>query len=147
MRNNKSPTPNQRENLIYGGIIFLIIIGIFAVWKFQHNPLVAELNNLLQEDAEISQFDYPFRVLSVHDRIASVSTPRSPEVSVLRYLALSHKELDVSNPDSPEMIAAQKDLARIQSEVRKRIVAHPGIDKVQWQLDKQWYLQHGVEIR
>ncbi len=141
------PRSSKRESIIVGVIIAAIALGLLSLWRSQNDPRVAELNRMLMADPEIHDFSYPFRVLAVKGDTAYVSSPRSPQVSVLHFLAIDQPQLDLSNPDSPSVIAAQKALARVQGKVHKRVLSHPGIDKVQWTLDKAWYLQHGVDIR
>ena len=68
-------------------------------------------------------------------------------MSVLRFLEIIRPDLNVDQPDSPPVIAAQKELARVQYRAREIVMSHPQIDDVRWQLDRQWYLRHGVEVR
>ena len=141
------PESSKREMLLFGGIILTIVFALLLLWRSQNDPRVAELNHMLSTDSEISSFSYPFRVFSVKENTAFVSTPRSPEMSVLRFLEIDQPQLDISNPDSPKVIAAQKALASVQSKVHKLILSHTKIDKVEWQLDKLWYLEHGIDVQ
>ena len=144
---NDTPESSKREMLLFGGIILIIVFALLLLWRSQNDPRVAELNQMLSADSEITSFSYPFRVFSVKENTAFVSTPRSPEMSVLRFLEIDQPRLDISNPDSPKVIAAQKALAKVQSKVHKIVLSHPKIDKLEWQLDKLWYLDHGVEVQ
>ena len=139
-----TPTGNRRETLIATIVLLLVAAGLFTIWKSQNDPRTDELNQMLGNDPEISEYDYRFRVFSVEANTAVVSTPRSPEMSVLRFLEIIRPELDATQPDTPDVIAAQKELARVQYHARDLILSHPQIDGVRWQLDKHWYLQHGV---
>lgn len=140
-------TYSNRQALLAILVLLLVAGALFAIWRSQNDPRTEELNSMLANDFEVSEFEYPFRVFRVEGNTAVVSTPRSPQMSVLQYLKIAHPELDLSNPDRPEVIAAQKALANTQSHVRKLILSHPTIDDVRWELDRHWFLQHGVDVR
>ena len=146
MSEKSLPQTGRRETVIYSAIILLIVVALFAIWKSRNDPRTAELNNMLAGNQEISSFSYPFRVFTVEGSTAVVSTPRSPQMSVLRFLEIDSPRLDISQPDSPEVIAAQKALASVQTKVQEVVKSHPEIDGVRWQLDKQWYIRHGVVV-
>ncbi len=147
MTNDSAPTTSKRDTLLAIGVILLVVMGLFAIWQSNTDPRTDELNRMIADDLEISEYDYPFRVFGVEGNTAVVSTPRSPQMSVLRALEIIRPQLDVDQPDTPEVIAAQKELAGIQYRVRDLLLSHPQIDDVRWQLDKQWYLQHGVMVQ
>ncbi len=147
MDNNSSPATSKRDTLLAIGVILVVVAGLFAIWRSNTDPRTDELNRMIADDLEISEYDYPFRVFGVEGNTAVVSTPRSPQMSVLRALEIIRPGLDVHQPDTPEVIAAQKELAGIQYRVRELVLSHPQIDDVRWQLDKQWYLQHGVMVQ
>lgn len=146
MNNKTAPATSKRDTLLAIGVILLVAVGLFAIWKSNTDPRTDELNRMIADDLEISAYDYPFRVFGVEGNTAVVSTPRSPQMSVLRALEILRPTLDVTQPDTPKVIAAQKELAHIQSRVRDLVLSHPQIDDVRWQLDKQWYLQHDVMV-
>jgi hypothetical protein len=85
-------------------------------------------------------------VLEIDKGIAVVATPRSPQVSVMRFLGIVEPGLRNADPDSAGAIAAQKKLANIQGRVRKLVEAEPGIERVSWRLDKDWYAAHGEHL-
>ncbi len=146
--NGATPPPSsQRQTIIAVIVLLLVAGGLFWLWQSQNDPRTDTLNRMLADDPEVSGYGYRFRVFGIDGDTAIVSTPRSPQMSVLRALEIIHPELDVSQPDTPAVIAAQKELARIQYRAKDIILSHPEIEDLRWQLDRQWYLQHGVAVQ
>ena len=147
MTADAKPASSRRETIIAVVVLLLVAAGLLAIWRSHSDPRIDELNRMLADDLEVSEYDYRFRVFGIEGNTAVMSTPRSPQMSVLRFLEIIRPDLDVSQPDTPEVIAAQKELARVQYRAREIVMSHPQIEDVRWQLDKRWYLQHGVEVR
>jgi hypothetical protein len=127
------------------GVAVLALLGLWiaSVW----NPRVWELNDLLEADPYLSGYPYQFRVLSLSNGIATVSTPRSFEVPVVRFLAIIHPELAGAAEDDPRMIAAQQVLVDHQKKVQEMIATQPDVKAVLWELDTQWLADHGVQVQ
>ena len=141
------PSTSRTQTLIAALVVLAVAVGLFLIWKSQHDPRIDALERMLADDLEVSDYAYRFRVFGIEGNTAVMSTPRSPEMSVLRFLEIIRPDLDVDQPDSPPVIAAQKELARVQYRTREIVMSHPQIDDVRWQLDRQWYLRHGVDVR
>ena len=141
------PSTSRTQTLIAALVVLAVAVGLFLIWKSQHDPRIDALERMLADDLEVSDYAYRFRVFGIAGNTAVMSTPRSPEMSVLRFLEIIRPDLDVDHPDSPPVIAAQKELARVQYRARESVMSHPQIDDVRWQLDRQWYLRHGVDVR
>ncbi len=141
------PSTSKPQTLIAALVVLAVAVGLFLIWKSQHDPRIDALERMLADDLEVSDYAYRFRVFGIEGNTAVMSTPRSPEMSVLRFLEIIRPDLDIDQPDSPPVIAAQKELARIQSRAREIVMSHPQIDNVRWQLDRQWYLRHGIDVR
>ncbi len=128
-----------------------VLSGLGAIaliwWAASYDPRVAQLNELLAKDPLVASYPYPFRVESLHQGVAEVSAPRSPQVSILRFLAVIRPELGHKDPDDPEVIAAQKAMARVQKHLRKRLLAQPDVKRVRWVFDRDWYARHGITIQ
>ncbi|WML90889.1 hypothetical protein [Thiothrix lacustris] len=127
-------------------IVAALFLGLGLLWFLKQDPALNHLNTTLQADSELQSYPYQFRALKVENGVATLTTPRSPEVSVLQFLKIAQPKLDTSNPDSPTMIAAQKALSRIQEKAGKLAKAQEGITEVQWEIDRSWYASHGLIV-
>ena len=85
-------------------------------------------------------------MISLEKGIARVSSPRSAQVSAVQSLRIMYPVLKQSSAVSDEMMAAQTELARIQSYVGKRVKSQDDINSVRWVLDQQWLTEHGVHL-
>ena len=129
-------------------IIIGTMVGLFAaVWLANLNPRVWELNDLLEDDPQLSSYPYQFRVLTLENGIASVSSPRSSQVPAVRFLGIIRPQLANRQDNDPDIIAAQKELASLQARARELILAEPDVDRVYWQIDSVWYAEHGVMLQ
>ena len=129
-------------------IIIGTMVGLFAaVWLANLNPRVWELNDLLEDDPQLSSYPYQFRVLTLENGIASVSSPRSSQVPAVRFLGIIRPQLANRQDNDPDVIAAQKELASLQARARELILAEPDVDRVYWQIDSAWYAEHGVMLQ
>jgi len=122
-----------------------LTIAILAYWGLNYDPRVSELNDLLSQDSELRDYPYQFKVFELNQGTAVMSTPRSPQVSVLKFLSIIKPTLS-KNPDSPEVIAAQKELANLQQKANKMVLSQADVNQVRWQLDKSWFANYGIYI-
>lgn len=128
-------------------LIFLIVLVVgLLVLVLYEDPRVSKLNGLLEKDVEITDFPYPFRVISVVDGVATLSTPRSTDVPVAQVLGILFPKVAGRAPNSVEFQRAQQHLATVQTRVRELILAEPTIARVSWQLDRNWLSQHGLVL-
>ena len=127
-------------------IVAALFLGLGLLWFLKQDPALNYLNAALKADTELQAYPYQFRALKIDKGIATLTTPRSPEVSVLQFLKIAQPTLDTSNPDSPDMIAAQKALAHVQEHAGKLAKAQPGITDIQWEIDRSWYASHGLIV-
>lgn len=131
---------------------YLIIIGItgllvVAAWLPSLNPRVWELNDLLENDPQLSNYPYQFRVQFIKGKMAHITSPRSPKVPAVRFLAIIFPNLSGKSDNNPDVIQAQKELGAIQSRAKKLILDQPDISKVRWVIDQSWYSQHGIMLQ
>ncbi len=127
-------------------IILGVVLAIALAWFSKQNPQQNQLNALLNADSELQAYPYHVHVLKAENGVITLSSPRSPQVSVLNFLAIAFPNLNTSNPDTPEMIAAQKQLAHIQEKAFKLVKAQADVKDVQWEIDRSWYESHGLKI-
>lgn len=128
--------------------LFLVslAIAILAYWAWNYDPRVSELNDLLSQETELSSYPYQFKVIELHKGTAVMSSPRSPQMSVLKFLSIIKPELPRKNPDSPEVIAAQKELAHHQQKAKKMVLSQPDVNQIRWELDKGWFAGYGIYV-
>jgi len=128
--------------------LFLITLAtvLLAYWALNYDPRVSELNDLLSQETELSRYPYQFKVIELDKGTAVMSSPRSPQVSVLKFLSIIKPELRRKNPDSPEVIAAQKELAHHQQKAKKMVLSQPDVNQVRWELDKGWFAGYGIYV-
>ncbi|HFD79179.1 MAG TPA: hypothetical protein ENK05_02140 [Gammaproteobacteria bacterium] len=136
----------DRGSRIYLLVLAAIAAALVGLWLSGRDSRVEALNETLQRDSKIAAYPFPFRVLRIEGRTAVVNSPRSPQVSVLRFLAVVRPDLAGLDPDDAAVVAAQKRLAGVQSRVRKRILEAPYVDQVRWQLDRDWFSRHGIVL-
>lgn len=123
----------------------LAILGLFG-WLSSLDFRVSEINDLLEADAELLAYPYPFRVLSLDKGVAQVSSPRSAKLSAIQSLRVMYPALQQSSAVSDEMMAAQQELARVQSYAAEIVKSQEDVNAVRWVLDERWLANHGVRV-
>ena len=120
-------------------------ILLFTLLLYE-NPVVSDLNNLLEEDTELSSYPYTFRVLRVNNGYAIMSTPRSSEFPVFRALGIIYPKLANKPQDNPDLMQAQDRLATLQKKAKAIVINDERIKGASWELDKEWLSSHGVQL-
>ena len=131
----------------YTLLLAVIAVVILIARCSNRDTLVDELNDALEDDIQVAEYPYPFRVVSRNASRAIMSSPRSAEVSVIQALRIIHPELKNAGADSTEMQAAQEKLALTQSLARRIVLQHPTIETVTWELDTRWLETNGVLLQ
>ncbi|EGV51736.1 hypothetical protein [Candidatus Endoriftia persephone] len=129
----------------YVVFLVLLVLGLALLFGYE-SPKVSELNQRLAADPELNSFSYRFRVVRLDGRKAVMSTPRSTEVPVERILHLLFDDLTSRQTSGPRFQQAQRELARIQTKARDMVLADPAVERVSWELDRDWLMQHGVQL-
>lgn len=129
-------------------IVLASIAGlILLVWLLNLNPRVGEINDLLEADSRVAAYEYPFRVLSLQNGVAEVSSPRSFDVPVMTFLTHIRPSLAGRAQDDPEMMAAQDELAAVQKRVQEIVQSQEDVKLVRWVLDREWYRERGIPLQ
>jgi hypothetical protein len=128
----------------YLAVLGAVMIIAAAWWLLSRDTRVAELNAMLAADTELAGYPYSFRVLSLENGVAEMSSPRSAEVPVMQFLRSAFPALANTPVDHPEMMAAQDELVRKQARAAKLVTGQPDVRAVRWTLDEDWYRQRGV---
>ncbi len=127
-----------------GGVLAaLAVVWFLSSW----DPGASKLNALLASDAELAAYPYPFRVESLNDGVATLKSPRSFEVPVIRYLAVIEPRLAGKDAGHPDVMAAQAALAHHQKRAQEIIERQPDVKAVRWVLDRDWYAVRGITIQ
>lgn len=136
---------NKRSLMILAAILALGTIYWFGL---RTDPRVAALNQSIQEKGSpaLRNYPYPFRVLRLEGTMAVMATPRSPSVPVYRMIGALYPSLSGKSPDNPDFIAAEKALAKVQSEAKTIVLEQRGVTEVKWELDQNWLISHGISL-
>lgn len=124
-------------------IAALAVVWILSSW----DPGASRLNELLARDPELAAYPYPFRVESLKDGVATLKSPRSFEVPVIRFLAVIDPQLAGKEADHPDVMAAQAALAQHQKRAQAIVEGQPEVKAVRWVLDRAWYAARGVTLQ
>lgn len=129
----------------YSILLGVMLLVALAFWvKSAWQPKVWELDRILVSDAALASYPYQFRVRSFENGIVVISTPRSFDIPAMRFLEIINPKVAGKDQDDPVMIEAQQDLINHQKRAMGLMLAQPGVDTVDWQLDTAWLADHGV---
>jgi len=129
----------------YSIVLGLLLVAALA-WMLYEDPQVSELNDRLAEEPEVADYPYRFRVLSLVDGVASISTPRTSAFPAQQALGILFPRLAGRVQDDPDLMQAQERLARVQKQVQEIVMAFPEVKRVRWELDRDWLVQHGAQL-
>ncbi len=108
------------------------------------NPRVDAINDKLAASPIVSAYPYPFRVLSLKEGVAVMTSPRSAEVGPLHFLRILDPSLTVESVTSEAMMSAQDAMAQTQAAAAAIVKAEEDVDRIVWELDEKWYAEQGV---
>ena len=129
----------------YSILLGAILVAALFFWgQSAWQPKVWELDEVLTSDPQLATYPYRFRLRSFENGVAIISTPRSFDIPAIRFLQIIDPKLAGKNQDDPEMVAAQQQLIDHQKRAMGLMLAQPGVQSVDWELDTQWLADHGV---
>lgn len=146
MTDKPDPVFSDKEKKILWILIPVLVIGLAATWLVNNSPRVGQINEMLASNAELAAYPYPFRVLALEGETAVMSSPRSPQSSVLQALKIIYPNMSFSDPNSQAVIDVQKELAQLQFKAKDLVLAQPDVSEVRWELDKSWLRSHGAIV-
>ena len=138
-----SPSANNGFVRRYLMVLGLLLLTGVAYWASGVDERAEQLNVMLAGAPGLQDYPYRFRVLSVSDGVAVMTSPRSAEMGPLHFLRILDPALIDKDVVHPDMMAAQDLLAAKQSEAERLVVAEPDVDRIRWQLDEKWYAENG----
>jgi len=130
---------------IYTFILAIIFISLSITFLYE-SPKVTALNDQLNSIKAVRDFPYAFRVLRINNGIAIMNSPISIDLPCGKVIAVIFPKLKGKSMLSVEYQQAQKQLAKVQMLVSDLVKSDPDINKVVWELDKSWLIQHGISL-
>lgn len=139
----------MRNKQIIRILSVILVLGTVYWFGLRTDPKVEVLNQALNNigSPALRNFPYSFRVISLKNGLAVMGSPRSFDVPVYRMIGALYPNLSGKAANDPDFIAAEKELAQIQSEARKIILGQPGVTGVKWELDRNWLIAHNIQIK
>ena len=128
-------------------LLVALLAGGILYWS-SGDPKVDALNEAIKQNGSraLKEYPYQFRVLRLEGGVATMTTPRSPQVPVYRMIRAIDPTVNPRDPNNPEFVAAEKALASVQTEARQIVLAQPGVTSVKWELDRNWLIDHGIAV-
>jgi hypothetical protein len=136
----------DRGTKIYAAILGGILLTALASWLFSLDFRLGEIDEMLQQDPQIASYPYKFHAFEIQGTTAIISTPRSTSMPAVRFLAIIKPRLASKTEQDLDVIKAEKELAGLQSKVRKMVLSRDDIEDVRWRIDKQWYTDKGIVV-
>lgn len=130
------------------GLVAVIVLALVWWFGLRTDPKVAALNDAIETQGSQALLGYPyeFRVVRLEGGMATMSTPRSPAMPVVRMIGAIDPWLAGKGPDNPDFVTAEKHLADVQAEARAIVLKQPGVTQVKWELDEGWLISHGIQM-
>jgi hypothetical protein len=130
----------------YSIVIGALVLALIAFWVYSiWSPRVWEINEVLENDPLIAAYPYQFRLRTLENGVATISTPRSFDVPAIQFIAIVQPGLVGLAQDDPRTIAAQQKLIDAQKRAMGLVQAQPDVKTVAWELDVRWLADHGVQ--
>lgn len=129
-------------------IVVLALVLAALVYWMQRDRQVDALNEAIARNgsAALRAYPYQFRVLRLENGVATMTTPRSPQVPVYRMIRAIDPNLKPRDTRDPDFVAAEKALAAVQEEARRIVLSQPEVKSVKWELDRNWLIDHGIPV-
>lgn len=126
-------------------LMALAAVGAIALFFiFYESPAIGELNERLAANEDVAGYPYRFRVLELDNGVATMGTPRSAQFSAHRALLILFPALRTEPLDSEVLVAAQKEMARVQFVAKDIVEGSPEVKRVTWALDEVWLRSNGI---
>lgn len=130
----------------YLAALAVVAAALLAWWIGGLDSRVNELNDILRSDPTLSSYPYEFKVISLKNGEAVMSSPRSAQVPVMQFLRIVYPELNNAGVTDDAMMAAQDALAGVQSHAAALVKRQRDVDSIRWEIDRTWYAYHGVYL-
>lgn len=117
----------------------MVVAALFVGWLGWHGFEVISLNQELKQDETVGSYPYQHRVLRVEGHTAIMSSLRSHDVSTHDALTTIFPSLRSISDNNREWQRAERELARVQARAGDIVLRSPGIGRIRWELDRNWY--------
>ena len=109
----------------------IILATLALVWMISiRDPGASKLNELLVRDVQFVAYPYQFRVELFEDGVATMTSPRSFDVPVTRFLSVTEPRLVGKDADHPDVMAAKTALFYPQKRAREIVQRQPEVKAV-----------------
>lgn len=138
----------MRNTRIIKILLAVFVLGAIYWFGLRTDPKVDALNQAIHEigSPALQSYPYKFRVVRLDGDSAVMGTPRSPEVPVYRMIGAIYPNLSGRAPNDPDFVAAERELAQVQSEARQIVLSRHGVTGVKWELDQNWLIAHNIQL-
>ena len=138
----------MRKKTIIRILSAILVLGAIYWFGLRTDPGVEALNQAILKigSPALQNFPYEFKVVRLDGGSAVMGSPRSFDVPVYRMIGALYPNLAGKATNDPDFVAAEKELAKIQSEARKIVLDQPGVTGVKWELDRNWLIAHNIQI-
>ncbi len=120
-------------------IVVMVVAALFVSWLGWRGFEVVSLNDRLQSDEVIVNYPYQHRVLRIEGDTAVMSSLHSHSTSTQQALGVVFPAMRNLSDDHRSWRKAERELAQVQARAGNLILAAPGISRVRWELDENWY--------
>jgi len=132
---------------IIASAAFLIFLIVSLTW---HNdelrPRVWQLNEVLEQDPELAEYPYDFKVLLFLNGVVTLTSPQSSDVPLRPFLNRIDPSLADKPADAPEVVEAERRFRAIEMQAIRVMLSQPDVESVVWSLDRAWYHKNRVPL-
>ncbi|KEF31545.1 hypothetical protein D777_01894 [Marinobacter nitratireducens] len=120
-------------------VLVMVVATLFVGWLGWRGFEVISLNERLKADEIVSSYPYQHRVLRVEGNTAIMSSLRSLTTSTQQALEAVFPSMKNLGDNNREWQRAERELAQLQARSAEIVLESPGIDRIRWELDRNWY--------
>ncbi|MBK1654495.1 hypothetical protein [Allochromatium vinosum] len=132
---------------IIASAAFLIFLIVSLTW---HNdelrPRIWQLNEVLEQDPELAEYPYDFKVLLFLNGVVTLTSPQSSDVPLRPFLNRIDPSLADKPADAPEVVEAERRFRAIEMQAIRVMLSQPDVESVVWSLDRAWYHKNRVPL-
>lgn len=125
----------------------MLVAAVFVGWLGWRGFEVISLNQKLKNDELVASYAYQHRVLRVEGSTAIMSSLRSHNTSTHYALATIFPAMRNLGEDDRGWHRAERELARVQARAGDIVLGAPGISRIRWELDENWYHLNNMQAR
>ena len=132
---------------IIASAAFLIFLIVTLTW---HNdelrPRIWQLNEVLEQDPELAEYPYDFKVLLFLNGVVTLTSPQASDVPLRPFLNRIDPSLADKPADAPEVVEAERRFRAIEMQAIQVMLSQPDVESVIWSLDRAWYHKNRVPL-